>query len=139
MSCVPTDFFDLARRLAQESASEAELRCAISRAYYSALHSADIVFPKGANDFRREGESSHTEIINRVYSYSVQKPFLPGRTHAAVIAKHLNRLRRERNSADYNLDIGLGYSAATSVIERVQCVLNNCSDVHRLRSQANEQ
>lgn len=134
MGCVPTDLFELASRLAQEDACEAQRRCSVSRAYYAALHSVDSLFPKQATDVRIDGESSHAEIIGRVMRYGAG--LNPGRTNAAFIAKQLPRLRRERNAADYHLDKALGHAEVADVIARVRAVLNSCGEVARLRDAA---
>lgn len=132
MSCGPHDLFSLATSLAaDESASEAQLRCAVSRGYYSVLHSADMLFPKTEKDVRIDGESSHAEIIGRVVRYS--NGINPGRASASFIAKLLPRLRRSRNQADYHLNGSITRPEVAETLERVRAVLEKCDDVARKR------
>ena len=135
MSCEPYHLLELAERLGEDSeASEVQLRCAVSRAYYAALHSVFCVFPKLEDDVRIDGESSHAEIIGRVKKYG--NSLQPGRTAAASVAKKLPRLRRERNTADYDLEEEIAREAVLEIIERVTGGLHGCEEVIRLREAA---
>ena len=138
MSSTPADFYAIAKRIAtDESASEIHHRCAISRAYYSALHATDAAFPKTEQDHRRDGESSHAEIIGRAERYG--RGLNPGRTEAALIARHLQKLRRFRNKADYELESDIFPEDSSSVLAIVKDVLDSCAIVNsKVASAASE-
>jgi uncharacterized protein (UPF0332 family) len=134
MPVSPPDLFELAQRLNSTDCDEVARRCAVSRAYYAALHQANLLFEKVKP--AADGESSHAEIIGRVKSYSAQQ--LPGRMYASEIAKALPRLRRIRNSADYDLSQSFLQEQCDDVLKRVAHVLGKCDDVARMREQAAE-
>lgn len=117
----------LAKRLQQQKGDEATRRCAVSRAYYAALHETDCVFEKRDADFRLDGESSHAEIISRatIYGNGVN----PGRDGARNIAQILSKLRRARNKADYKLEQGVDAAECSDVITRAEQVLAHCQEV----------
>ena len=131
MPVSPPDLFKLAQRLNSDGCDEVTRRCAVSRAYYAALHRANLVFEKVKPT--ADGESSHAEIIGRVKTYSAQP--LPGRMYASEIAKALPRLRRLRNAADYDLDSPFEAGTTMDVLQRVSHVLEKCDDVARMREQ----
>lgn len=132
MSCSPADFLNLAESISQQnSCSEIESRCAISRAYYAALHSVDFFFQKTEMDMRIEGESSHAEIIRRAREYG--RGIQPGRTNAAVVAKLMSRLKADRNQADYRLGDSIDSIQMQDVILRVKRVMNECEEIDRKR------
>lgn len=101
-----THFLALARELTGDlrdsACREARLRCAISRAYYSAFNIAKAHYKKKQGSPRRLGAEVHGEVISW---------FAIGDTEDHhSIADDLDRLREERNKADY--DPGLDVSIA---------------------------
>ena len=126
MPCKPRELLALAKSLQASKGSEAFERCAVSRAYYAALHEVDATFIQRA-EFRIDGESSHREIISRatVYGNSLN----PGRTEAGQVAQIMTRLRRARNKADYELEKAFSPKEAEEVLSRAEFVLNLCDTV----------
>jgi uncharacterized protein (UPF0332 family) len=136
MSCTPHDLYALAHKLTHaEDPCETELRCAISRAYYSALHSVTETFPKREDQFRANGESSHAEIIGRVTAFG--NGIGPGRSDAALIAKLMPRLRRRRNDADYRLNEEVKKDEVCKILDRAKEVIDRCANVVRLQESSN--
>jgi uncharacterized protein (UPF0332 family) len=132
MSCTPRDLFTLAERLASlEACDEVQYRCVISRAYYAALHTTAQVFPRAHTDLRADGESSHAEIIRHAQVYGVGAN--PGRESATKIAKALHKLRRFRNTADYELGISITQQETLDTLERVKHILDLCQHVEDRR------
>lgn len=132
MSCSPVDFLSLAESISErDQCSEIEYRCAISRAYYAALHSVDFFFQKSDTSMRVDGESSHAEIIRRAREYG--NSLEPGRTNAAVVAKLMWKLKADRNQADYYLGDSISESQMYDVIRRVRRVIDECKDIARKR------
>ncbi|MGO9122431.1 MAG: HEPN domain-containing protein [Desulfomonilaceae bacterium] len=101
-----THFLALARELAgdlrQSACQEARLRCAISRAYYSAFNIAKTYYEKKEGRSRRQGAEVHGEVISWFA--------IGGTENHRSVADDLDRLREERNKADY--DPGLDVSIA---------------------------
>jgi uncharacterized protein (UPF0332 family) len=88
------DFFACAERLSQSS-SEADLRSAVSRAYYGAFHHArellrkfGVILPK-------------TEQVHIKVGYCLLDC---GDQDAATAGQQLEELRSQRKTADYDLD-----------------------------------
>lgn len=110
-----------------DDADEAQQRSAISRAYYAALHSVAITFPKRDGDYRKEGESSHVEIIGRSERFAANPG--PGRSDAVFVAKLMPRLKRTRNEADYRLDMNFEKRQVFEAIEMARTVMQRCESV----------
>ncbi len=88
------DFIACADRLAQSSA-EAELRSAVSRAYYGAFHEARTLLRDSGVGLPR------TEQVHVKIGFCLRDC---GHAIAAQAAKQLERLREQRKAADYDLD-----------------------------------
>lgn len=126
MPCTPLDLLELASSLHDSQIGEAHERCAISRAYYAALHKVEATFPVRAA-FKPDHESSHAEIIGRATAYG--NSLQPGRTDANELAYIISRLRRARNQADYKLQQVTSHDEAANVITRAKRVLQLCDNV----------
>lgn len=103
-----SDYLALARELYRQgmvhSSKEAELRSAISRAYYAAFCKARNYLRDNENSSLSEGPEAHVEVQNK---------FLQSRDRRRKeIGENLNRLRAFRNRADYR-DIFSGLSNTT--------------------------
>lgn len=96
MSCSPDEFLSQAKRLSA-SAEEIDLRCAVSRAYYAALHWAREVEhfcpPLQAGGVRG---TTHEAVIQRFLAYTANKT-------AIKIGYLLRDMRNRREAADYEL------------------------------------
>ena len=93
----PTDFISLALKLAN-SRQEAELRTAVSRAYYGAFHAARELLEQCGVGFPPKellGADVHTKV--RFCLANADD------TETALIANKLSDLRSQRNGADYDL------------------------------------
>lgn len=87
-------FLDLAQQLAVGT-TEAEWRTAVSRAYYGAFHEARRLL-RGLGFVVPRAERAHAHLWLRLSNCSVAQIELAG--------ADLNRLRRERNTADYDVE-----------------------------------
>lgn len=88
----PREFYDLAGRLVRIN-SRAEIRSAISRAYYAAFHVGREVL--GGMD--PKWKSLRHEELPTYLQYSLDPEF-------EKLASQMNDFRQARNRADYNLD-----------------------------------
>jgi len=93
-----SEYFNLAKELA-ETSKEAELRSAVSRAYYSAFCLARNYL----RDIEQDPRLSHNQTDINVHKY-VADEFIHHKSKSKTmieIGKDLNRLRPRRNKADY--------------------------------------
>ena len=134
MSVSPLDILNLAKTLNVASGDEATCRCVVSRAYYAALHIVENTFERRENQYRVDGESSHQEIISRAKVYG--SALNPGRTSAAEIAKMMPRLRRTRNSADYDLDENYSLEVSGDAVVRAERIFALCEDIATRRKRS---
>ena len=116
MSCNPENFLTLAKKLAP-SDQEVERRCAVSRAYYAALHWArEHVEKCPPLEVGEERIGSHERVLKRLRGYRESKD---ARKAAYVLAD----LKTKREGADYELigDVTLeDASQALAIVERVR-------------------
>lgn len=106
---------------------ESDLRSCISRAYYAALHAADLALPADLvpTATERKGQSSHQAVINSTVLWA--KSIRPGRTEAIAVARNLPKLRSARKRADYDLDTDFTAEEAVSVLRTAQSTLASAS------------
>src|SRR5487761_1113112 len=119
----PRDFISIAIRLSN-SQNEADLRSAISRAYYGAFHLAkQFLQDCGLRISRKELDASQ---IHRKVRYCLSESH---NTEAMFAADKLKSLREQRNEADYDLDstifgktgnVSLRVRAALEIVEALQ-------------------
>ncbi|MBV9020753.1 MAG: hypothetical protein JOZ71_08560 [Ktedonobacteraceae bacterium] len=112
MSFEWSDYLALARNLYQQgiihSSKEAELRSAISRAYYAAFCKARNHLRDKEKIVLSEGGQVHAEVQNAFLSSSDRR--------RKEIGQNLNRLRLFRNQADYRDKLSrLDKTTATSL------------------------
>jgi uncharacterized protein (UPF0332 family) len=88
------DFVACAERFAQSSV-EADLRSAVSRAYYGAFHEARALL-RDSGVLLPKTEQVHTKVV-----YCLQDC---GETNAAEAGQQLEVLKTQRKIADYELD-----------------------------------
>ena len=125
----------LATQLQASGANEAAWRCAVSRAYYSALHCVAQVFEPREPSDQRERESSHVEIANRAEVYA--KGPTPGRFCASEIAKMWPKFKRLRVCSDYYLDQDVTALESADAISRCERVRALCDEVLAKRALVN--
>ncbi|MDP2878650.1 MAG: hypothetical protein Q8N74_03860 [Sulfuricella sp.] len=98
----PQDFLQTAKNLSG-SQYEADMRSAISRAYYAALHTAFSALPEQRKpDLKARDKSSHSKVIDAYDGWS--KTIEPKRTDKRLIKEMLIDIKSQRTRADYELD-----------------------------------
>jgi uncharacterized protein (UPF0332 family) len=137
MSATPSEVFELASSLLKSGVDgvptgEVTLRCSASRAYYAALHAADLSLPSDltikAGD--RKGKSSHQAVIDAVIVWA--KAIRPGRTEAGTVARNLVKLRNFRKKADYHLESGFTENEAAEALEIAAATLESATRAARM-------
>jgi uncharacterized protein (UPF0332 family) len=124
MSVTPSDLLKAVQKIAALADTEALHRSEISRAYYAALHKAKETFVHV--EFRtQKGASSHEQIIREVEIYA--KGANPGRVEASAVAKLLPKLKRQRQDADYQLNMTLQKQDSNDVLVKVQDLFDKCN------------
>lgn len=91
----PSAFMQLAERLANEP-GEAELRSAVSRAYYAAFHEARLLLARCGVELQAAAEA-HTKVAFCLQACQVAE--------VAEAATILSLARKTRNQADYQLHL----------------------------------
>ena len=126
----PTDFVSVAVKLSN-SRLEAELRTAVSRAYYGAFHEARELLEECGIGFPQKelfGADVHTKV-----RYCLANA---DDIDAAVAANKLNDLRSQRNYADYDLKTErFSPSHAKNVTARIQMAIEIIDALRRCRSE----
>ncbi len=98
----PQDFLQTAQTLSI-SEYEADMRSAISRAYYAALHTAYSVLPNERKpNLKSHDRSSHNKVIDAYDGWS--RVVEPKRSAKRQIKEMLVGIKRMRTRADYELD-----------------------------------
>lgn len=124
----PTDIISLAVKLSN-SGQEAELRTAVSRAYYGAFHAArELLEESGVCFPSRElfGAQIHTKV-----RYCLANA---DDNDAALIASKLSDLRSQRNYADYDLKTDrFSVPRAKNVAECTQLAIEISDALRRCR------
>lgn len=97
----PEDFMTTAQNLSK-SQFEADMRSAVSRAFYSALHVAFASLPDTRKpNLKAHDKSSHSKVIDAYDAWS--KVLEPNRTNKRLIKEMLVELKTLRKLADYDL------------------------------------
>jgi uncharacterized protein (UPF0332 family) len=122
-----TDFFETAKTLASSS-SEADMRSAISRAYYSVLHGTLAALPPDRQPDSNFRGGSHDAVIASAKGYGNANPPLPGRQAACLIAEKLGRLKYRRKTADYSLTTDVDQETTKRVIQEAKIALDHCAE-----------
>jgi uncharacterized protein (UPF0332 family) len=102
--------------------TEADVRSAVSRAYYAALHGVADVFTGSGLSHEK---SSHEIIIERAESYG--RSLNPGRTEAQQAARKLKMFKRIRKEADYHLELDFPPVETARAIEMSKAIIEFCS------------
>ena len=112
----PIDFLTIARELS--SGNEAALRTSISRAYYAALHQAQITAQKYTFKPNLDSASSHQDVIDFLAGF--------GERDYKTVAIYLKRARRLRKKADYQLSAPITAQDVQTCIDLAQQVFKLC-------------
>ncbi|HEX5447049.1 MAG TPA: hypothetical protein VFW87_24755 [Pirellulales bacterium] len=105
----PLDFIAFPIRLSS-SRNEADLRSAVSRAYYGAFHVARTFL--GDCGLRFSAKEMYGAEVHQKVRYCLSQS---GNTDAPRVSRNLRLLRSQRNEADYNLDSATFRSPATVI------------------------
>ncbi len=135
MSIKYSEFLDVAARLSA-SANEADLRSAVSRAYYSVLHGTISALPPGREPKDDYSGSSHDAVIGEARGYGNANPPLPGRSAAIRVADKLSRLKAKRRKADYRLTEDINSQFVDRVMADATTALDDIAEWTRRRSEA---
>lgn len=113
-----TDFLTLAETWIQED-SEAEWRCAVSRAYYAAFHTTRA--------FLRDLGFS-VPRADRAHAYLWLRLSNSGHPLVQLAGSDLSVLRRDRNRADYDIEAPLIHAAAFIQVETASKIIQILTD-----------
>jgi uncharacterized protein (UPF0332 family) len=126
----PTDFISLAVKLSN-SRQEAELRTAVSRAYYGALHAARELLEQCGVGFPPKelfGADVHRKVRFCLANAND--------ADAALFANKLSDLRSQRNNADYDLKTErFSLAHAKNVSARTQLAIEIVDALQRCQSE----
>ena len=104
----PLDFLDTATRLmARDTATEADIRSAISRSYYAVYHHV-LAWWENSNRFPNYKDRGHAKIQMAFFNAG-----MPEARDFSTILKALNKHRRE---ADYELAISVDLEDGQSIL-----------------------
>lgn len=107
------EYLRLAEKLATPQASQAELRCATSRAYYAALHAALSLLEENNQNIRTQSRL-HETVHN----------LLKGKGFNAWVSVRFDTIKRNRILANYHLDDDIEWSIVASRTIFFQIVLS---------------
>jgi uncharacterized protein (UPF0332 family) len=95
-------------------AGEAEWRSAVSRAYYAAFHEARQLL-RGLGFAVPRGDQAHAYLWLRLSNC--------GEPQLQLAGNELNRLRRERNRADYDVDQTVAHADALLQVQAARRII----------------
>lgn len=117
----PQDFLQTAINLSG-SQYEADMRSAISRAYYAALHTAFNALPMQRKpNLKARDKSSHSKVIDAYDVWS--KTIEPKRTDKRLIKEMLIDIKSQRTRADYELDTEIKKADVSDSLEQAKAVI----------------
>lgn len=114
------DFLDLARRLADNENSEADLRSAISRAYYAAFHKARTQLIIEGEVLPKDG-TAHDFVWRRYRN-------APGQIRNSI-GINLERLKKKRTDADYRDSVSSLPSVVKVALSESDIVIRQVSEI----------
>lgn len=135
MSIGYSEFMETAARLSA-SANEADLRSAVSRAYYSVLHGTVSALPPDRAPKDEYDGSSHAAVIGEARGYGNAIPPLPGRAAAIRVAEKLGRLKAKRKKADYRLNEDIGSPFVNRALADASSALDDITEWTRRQADA---
>lgn len=117
----PQDFLQTAQKLSG-SEHEADMRSAISRAYYAALHTAFNALPEPhMPDLKAHDKFLHCKIIDAYDGWS--RSIEPKRTDKRLIKEMLIVLKEMRRRADYELDTEIREDDVSDSLEQANKII----------------
>ncbi len=123
----PQEFLETSNRLSS-STHEADLRSAISRAYYAAMHTAMDALPQERkNSLRVNISSSHEQVIGTYDAWC--KGLCQNRSDKRTIRDLLIKLKKNRKHADYTLDEALSSGMVEDTIDGAGIVISLASNL----------
>lgn len=126
MSVSPKEILDTAEKLRDGVPSESDMRSSASRAYYAALHAADLSIPDSFRETTLD-ESTHEATINKARRMSRSNG--PGRTEAAQLFGLLPRFKRLRVKADYFIHENFDLDDCKRAIDQAIQALSLCNTI----------
>lgn len=115
-----TQFLILAEKLAAAT-TEAEWRSAVCRAYYAAFHEArDALQSMGFATPR--AELAHAYLWRRLENC--------GHSGLAAAGSRLNQLRRERNRADYDVNLNVARQDAAAAVRSAEMIIKTFNSLN---------
>jgi uncharacterized protein (UPF0332 family) len=128
------EFLDSAKTLGT-SARPSDLRSAVSRAYYGSYHAALELLESAGVRFTKGTPEAHTKMSQCLDNSNV--------TDAEKVARELNSLRDDRNTADYDMadtvfekstNVQFRILAAEQIIKQIDALVAVQSDRDALRA-----
>jgi hypothetical protein len=136
MTISPHDILALAKDLQTSAKNEAEIRSAVSRAYYAAmlLTRDTIEDRRSLNNFSDNQDSTHKKIEAIAHTWGVGPN--PGRGAASRIAKLLPSMKRLRVRSDYWLDDTITQRECDDLVAQVDVVMSSCAEITKKIAEA---
>lgn len=130
MPIIYGDVLAVAKALSKtDSATEADYRSAISRAYYAmyhrALHWEDALPAKGHNIGPAGGV--HQQLVNRLANPDTKKCSSDQANASIKVKMRLDVLRQRRKTADYELDKSVSKLECIQQIQQVESLIDYCN------------
>jgi uncharacterized protein (UPF0332 family) len=117
----PQDFFQTAKNLSS-SEYEADMRSAISRAYYAALHTAYSMLPESRKpDLKAHDYSTHSKVIGAYDGWS--RTLEPKRSDKRLIKEMLLSIKNQRKCADYELSTEIKKDNVSDSLEQANAII----------------
>lgn len=135
MSISHEAILEVAERLATSS-SEADMRSAISRAYYAVFHGTLDALPPDRRPKADFSGSSHEAVIQEAKGYINARVPLPGRSDAIRVCEKLPRLKAKRKLADYELQVDIDPPSVERVMAEARLALSYCREWKKKRTEA---
>ncbi|WP_334067248.1 hypothetical protein [Burkholderia cepacia] len=133
----PTEFIRTSKRLTEIADCEGDLRSAVSRAYYGALHACLDALPTefAPTTERMMQLESHRAVIDAMEVWGR----LPGagRLNAQFAARAISKLKRSRVNADYRI-VDQWMIDATQCIAEAERIVDLVSEARAQRDKAKQ-
>ncbi len=98
------DIADLARNLVTDTANEARIRCAVSRAYYAAFHYCKTAANKWCNPLPETDKKNRGEHAQLYYQLNNHSKDASKENSLRTLAAEAGKLKDLRVQSDYYLD-----------------------------------
>jgi uncharacterized protein (UPF0332 family) len=117
------DFLDTSERLvSMDGATEADIRSAISRAYYAVYHHVQLWW-KGTHRFPDYKDRAHAKI-----QMALNNAGIPA---VKVFSRDLKDLNNERQKADYRLALRFDLETGRRILDRARRAITAFDDIDK--------